>query len=189
MAASSLINKPFASLCNSKSELHPEIPFLRRVPFGVSSPCLQVNKKNTNFVVSSLQVNKKKTFSSISCQAVSIEQQPETEIEGLNIAEDVSQVCLCFYSWRFSVEFLHRLCFFSFENRVKVWTFHLWLNALSPLEGFTLLITRLCYECYLVISYLCVYYLPWSFSVQFLIGMVWYALKKRKEAGNCFPIV
>ncbi|CAI9108528.1 OLC1v1008149C1 [Oldenlandia corymbosa var. corymbosa] len=88
MAATSFVNKPFTSLCNSKSEIRPEIGFLKRVPFGVNS----LSFKNTNCSVSGQQVFKKKALSSISCKAVSVEQPTQTEIEGLNIAEDVTQL-------------------------------------------------------------------------------------------------
>ncbi|KAL3506865.1 hypothetical protein ACH5RR_032247 [Cinchona calisaya] len=88
--ASSLINESLTSLYNSKSELYPpESPFIKRCRSGVDS----LSFKNLNSSVSSQKVNKKKAFSSsVSCKAVSVEKQPQTEIEGLNIADDVTQL-------------------------------------------------------------------------------------------------
>lgn len=87
--ASSLINKPLTSLCNSKSELYPETSFIKRGRSGVNS----LSFKNINPSISCKKLDKKKADFSVSCKAVSVEQEPQTEIEGLNIADDVTQVC------------------------------------------------------------------------------------------------
>uniref|UniRef100_A0A5B7B7K2 Cysteine synthase n=1 Tax=Davidia involucrata TaxID=16924 RepID=A0A5B7B7K2_DAVIN len=71
----SLINKPLTALFNSKSELCPETRFLRRCPVGLTYPSLK-KSGNVSFP--------------IVCKAVSL--KPQTEIEGLNIAEDVTQL-------------------------------------------------------------------------------------------------
>ncbi|KAA8527240.1 hypothetical protein F0562_034663 [Nyssa sinensis] len=71
----SLINKPFTPLFNSKSELCPETRFLRGCRVGLTSYSLK-KSGNVSFP--------------IVCKAVSV--KPQTEIEGLNIAQDVTQL-------------------------------------------------------------------------------------------------
>ncbi|XP_027117805.1 cysteine synthase, chloroplastic/chromoplastic-like isoform X2 [Coffea arabica] len=88
--ASSLINKPLTFLCNSKSEFCPENPLLQRGRFGVSS--MSFKNVNSSSISSKKFYEEKVSFSSVTCKAVSIEQQPVTEVEGLNIAEDVTQL-------------------------------------------------------------------------------------------------
>ncbi|XP_027164675.1 cysteine synthase, chloroplastic/chromoplastic-like isoform X1 [Coffea eugenioides] len=88
--ASFLINKPLTSLCNSKSEFCPENPLPQRGRFGVNS--VSFKNVNSSSISSKKFYKEKASFSSVTCQAVSIEQQPVTEVEGLNIAEDVTQL-------------------------------------------------------------------------------------------------
>ncbi|THG17437.1 hypothetical protein TEA_006827 [Camellia sinensis var. sinensis] len=72
----SLINRSLTSICNSKSAMCIETRFPSRFRVGFTSPSLSNSGK-----VSS---------SSIVCKAVSV--KPQTDIEGLNIADDVSQL-------------------------------------------------------------------------------------------------
>ncbi|XP_052173540.1 cysteine synthase, chloroplastic/chromoplastic-like isoform X2 [Diospyros lotus] len=73
----SLINKPLTSLCNSNS--NSDLCFETRLPsrcrVGFTSPSLKRSGKFSYPIV---------------CRAVSV--KPQTEIEGLNIAEDVTQL-------------------------------------------------------------------------------------------------
>ena len=71
----SLINKPLTSLCNSNSGLCLETRLPSRCRVGFASPSLKRSGKFSYTIV---------------CRAVSV--KPQTEIEGLNIAEDVTQV-------------------------------------------------------------------------------------------------
>ncbi|CAK9149355.1 unnamed protein product [Ilex paraguariensis] len=70
----SLINKPLTSVYSSKAELCLEARFLKRWRPGLTYLSL---KKSNNVCFP------------IVCKAVSV--QPQTEVKGLNIAEDVSQ--------------------------------------------------------------------------------------------------
>ncbi|KAF5942194.1 hypothetical protein HYC85_019836 [Camellia sinensis] len=72
----SLINRSLTSICNSKSAMCIETRFPSRFRVGFTYPSLSNSGK-----VSS---------SSIVCKAVSV--KPQTDIEGLNIADDVSQL-------------------------------------------------------------------------------------------------
>ncbi|KAL7176751.1 hypothetical protein ACSBR2_030156 [Camellia fascicularis] len=72
----SLINRSLTPICNSKSAMCIETRFPNRFRVGFTSPSLINSGK-----VSS---------SSIVCKAVSV--KPQTDIEGLNIADDVSQL-------------------------------------------------------------------------------------------------
>lgn len=118
--ASSLITKPLTSLCNSKSKSCQETPFLQRCRFGVNSLSFK-NFDSSSSSISSIKVDKKKaSFSSIISKAISIEKQAQTEIEGLNIAEDVTQVCFHhLFLLVFHLNF-HLGCFFLFWC-LKTW--------------------------------------------------------------------
>lgn len=96
---SSLVNKPLTSLCAAGN------PELRTPDLFIGQSCRIVARKSgNNFRISGSSVPSRKSRcndNGIVCRAVSVE--PETEIEGLNIAEDVTQVrqyisiYLCFY--------------------------------------------------------------------------------------------
>lgn len=76
--ASSIINNPFTSLCNTNSEANN---LFRICP--LRSQSLGFSKFNSNSKV---------VFPSVVCKAVSVQTKSPTEIEGLNIAEDVTQL-------------------------------------------------------------------------------------------------
>lgn len=79
----SLINKPLtSSLFNSKTT---EAPLLNRIRSGINTVTL---KNAQNFV----SKNNKQFCFSIACKAVSVEKESRTDIEGLNIADDVTQL-------------------------------------------------------------------------------------------------
>ena len=74
----SLINKPLTSVCNSiKTNLCPETGFLKRGRSGLTSLSVRKSSGKVSFP--------------ILCKAVSVKAQTAI-IEGLNIAEDVTQV-------------------------------------------------------------------------------------------------
>ncbi|KAI5660846.1 hypothetical protein M9H77_20169 [Catharanthus roseus] len=79
----SLINKPLtsSSLCSSKTET----PLLNRFRLGGSS----VSFKNSNNFGTT---NNRKVSFSVVCKAVSVEKQRQTDVQGLNIADDVTQL-------------------------------------------------------------------------------------------------
>lgn len=80
----SLINKPLTSSLYSSKKT--ENPLLNRFRLGHNN---SVTFKNAqNFVGN----NSKNLCFSISCKAVSVEKESKTDIEGLNIADDVTQV-------------------------------------------------------------------------------------------------
>lgn len=83
----SFINNPLTSLCNPKSEANNlyRICPLRAQSVGFSK----------------FNANRKVAFPSVVCKAVSVPTKSSTEIEGLNIAEDVTQVNL--YLGRFHI--------------------------------------------------------------------------------------
>ena len=160
--ASFLINKPLTSLCNSKSEFCPENPLPQRGRFGVNS--VSFKNVNSSSISSKKFYKEKASFSSVTCQAVSIEQQPVTEVEGLNIAEDVTQVGFIispgFYLLNFHLGFffLNLFIFICSKNEKKngmytfpciflswisIWAMmercrnhHWWLDFLFYLESF-----------------------------------------------------
>ncbi|KAH0644062.1 hypothetical protein AABB24_013934 [Solanum stoloniferum] len=74
----SFINNPLTSLCNTKSEANNlfKISPLRAQSLGFSK----------------LNGSRKVAFPSVVCKAVSVPTKSSTEIEGLNIAEDVTQL-------------------------------------------------------------------------------------------------
>ncbi|KAG5589668.1 hypothetical protein H5410_040182 [Solanum commersonii] len=74
----SFINNPLTSLCNTKSEANNlfKICPLRAQSLGFSK----------------FNGNRKVAFPSVVCKAVSVPTKSSTEIEGLNIAEDVTQL-------------------------------------------------------------------------------------------------
>ncbi|KAK4345329.1 hypothetical protein RND71_035505 [Anisodus tanguticus] len=74
----SVINNPLTSLCNPKSEAHN---LFRICPSKAQA--LRFSKFNAN---------RKVAFPSVVCKAVSVQTKSSTEIEGLNIAEDVTQL-------------------------------------------------------------------------------------------------
>lgn len=76
----SFINNPLTSLCNTKSEANNlfKISPLRAQSLGFSK----------------FNGSRKVAFPSVVCKAVSVPTKSSTEIEGLNIAEDVTQVIL-----------------------------------------------------------------------------------------------
>lgn len=80
----SLINKPLTSSLYSSKKT--ENPLLNRFRLGHNN---SVTFKNAqNFVCN----NNKKLCFSIACKAVSVERESKTDIEGLNIADDVTQL-------------------------------------------------------------------------------------------------
>lgn len=93
------INNPLTSLCSNtnKSEAN-----LFRI-FPLRAQTLGISKFNPN---------RKATFPSIVCKAVSVQPKSATEVEGLNIAEDVTQVNLSFnpYLGSFRVLEIIRIC-------------------------------------------------------------------------------
>lgn len=105
-AMASLINKPLtsSSLCSSKTET----PLLNRFRLGGSS----VSFKNSNNFGTT---NNRKVSFSVVCKAVSVEKQRQTDVQGLNIADDVTQVNPFSISVVFSSELLS---FFSISWRI-----------------------------------------------------------------------
>ncbi|KAK3001522.1 hypothetical protein RJ639_020281 [Escallonia herrerae] len=73
----SLVNKPFTTPYNSRSGFCPEAGLVKRGRIGFNSVCFKKYNGNAS-------------SSPIVCKAVSV--KPQTEIEGLNIAENVTQL-------------------------------------------------------------------------------------------------
>lgn len=88
MGSASLITPLKPSLCSTKSYLSSGSFLLTRVGSSDSSSTLRFMKKPS-------YSGKLLSACSVVCKAVSIE--PQTDIEGLNIAEDVTQVCTSFW--------------------------------------------------------------------------------------------
>ncbi|XP_055820035.1 cysteine synthase, chloroplastic/chromoplastic isoform X2 [Solanum dulcamara] len=74
----SFVNNPLTSLCNTKSETSNLFKI-----FPLRTQSLGFSKFNAN---------RKVAFPSVVCKAVSVQTKSPTEIEGLNIAEDVTQL-------------------------------------------------------------------------------------------------
>lgn len=88
----SLVNKPLTSLCTANN------PDTRSPALFVAERCrVGALKLGSSFRISGGGVPSRKgsaSASGIVCKAISLE--AETEIEGLNIAEDVTQVTMLF---------------------------------------------------------------------------------------------
>lgn len=76
----SFINNPLTSLCNTNSEANNLFKICPLTTQSLGFPKFNANRKVA--------------FPSVVCKAVSVQTKSPTEIEGLNIAEDVTQVNL-----------------------------------------------------------------------------------------------
>lgn len=101
----SLLNKPLTSLCTNKSDI-------RSPEFFTSKRCrVGVGKSGHSVGIASTGVLSRKNGGCVGgtvCKAVSV--AAETEVEGLNIADDVTQVRLLLALYLFSDEEMLMAC-------------------------------------------------------------------------------